>query len=147
MRWTEHTTKKKEPNTVSIPALPPQTWWAIAGSAAIVLGTLLPWATVALLGSISGIDADRGLLTLVCGAICLGVLLFARDSAFAAGLVFAGIALAVCVWFIADLSSSTKSLFGEDVQIARVGAGVWVSAAGSLATIVALISGRRFGAV
>lgn len=112
------------------------------GSVGLVIGALLPWATItaAFVGTINkaGTDGD-GVITLLFGlAIAgLGWPLLTRGSlrlwAAITMLVLASLATLICLYDIVDVSSKADDL--GSIATASVGIGLWLSAIASVLVV------------
>lgn len=120
----------------------------LGAAAAIVVGTFLPWATAqAGLGSFSrnGLDGGGdGIITLIAGgllAFLALVLLTGRDPGLAWIAVFCLGCLAggVAFYDIANVSDRAQEVNSEFVS-ADVGSGLYLIAAGAVATIAGAIA-------
>jgi hypothetical protein len=131
---------------------PQARWLWLGGAAAVVIGAILPRASVATpFGTISknGTDGD-GIITMILG-IATGVLLVIRwNRARARGLTIAALVLSVLIGFVAVFDMiDVKSRFStSSVSLtASIGVGLWLTLLGAVAaltgTILALASGRR----
>lgn len=119
--------------------------WAGVAFAACVIGSLGPWATMGVFSK-AGTDGD-GVITLILGIVGATVVLSNRGAhkvrvvVGAIGLLI----LAVGVFDIADVSSTSAELLGEEIG-PSVGWGLWLVALGGLAAAVCPFA-RRFGLV
>jgi hypothetical protein len=117
----------------------------LAGGAVLILGALLPWATASV-GFISvskaGTSGD-GVITLVIGlgVLAIGWVALGRRPHRAAvilGLVAGGIAGAVAIYDIADVSNAISQTRSSLVH-ASVGIGLWITALAAVGVIVGSI--------
>jgi hypothetical protein len=122
-------------------------WWAVVSAALIVVGSLGPWGKgLNGLVTVSGVDGD-GKITLICGLLAAGVLVFeARgtvDRTLLALLVpLALIAATVGVVDIAKVlgtQTSGSPLFKGD--IVSPGWGIWLVILASASLVAASIAG------
>jgi hypothetical protein len=127
-------------------------WLLIAGGLALVIGAFLPWVTISapFIGTLSksGIDGGDGWITLALGAT-LAVFGFRvlKDQGtlpFAAGLVVAGIAGAMTLFEMTDVSNRISDVrdAADGMTSAHIGVGLWLSAAGVVAAVVAVLQSR-----
>lgn len=120
-------------------------WLLTGGSAAVVLGSFLPWATITgPFGTLSrpGTDGD-GLLTLICGAVAgaLGIALLRgsdRRSLAIASLVLSGLVLLIGVFDTVNVSSVVADMRSR-LAYASVGAGLWLTDLGALVAVAGSI--------
>lgn len=145
-RWTEHVSDQGKTSIDPPEAGPVQHdkipgWWVLGGGAALALGSFLPWAQVGPFSK-NGIDGD-GTITLALAALIIAVAWpvlktsvgMARSVITA---VAAMLAMGVCVYDIADVSSSSN-----DLVHVSVGIGLWMAAAGAVAVIVGSVLGQQ----
>lgn len=116
-------------------------WIGLGASAVIVLGSVLPWATVSTpFGSISaaGTEGD-GVITLILGVIA--VVGFAVQR-FRLASIPAGLALATGVF---DLVNVSRTIGDVDSEFARasVGYGLWLVVAGGVVAVLAASVPKR----
>ena len=115
--------------------------WLLGGAGALGLGSFLPWAQVGPFSK-NGTDGD-GVLTLIL-AIVVAVVAWPtiRTSIGRARSVTttlaAALALLICLYDIADVSSA-----GNGLVDTQVGIGLWMAAAGAGAVLVGVIIGKR----
>lgn len=127
----------------------------IAGSLAIIAGSVAPWVHVASpLSPLTelGLEAD-GKITVLCGAAALGlgaayVRLRAKDLAVAA-LLAAGVAAALSIVYVGRVNDASSRVLARLLEVesgavrsdfaARPGLGVWIVAAGAAVTVVATL--------
>lgn len=102
---------------------------AMMGTAiAAAVGTLLPWATIWIV-TVNGIDADRGLATLVLAGGGLGLLFVKSAPWFIHTIAPLGI-LATLTWFVYDLSTIKLHVgIGNGVYVCGAAAGAWLGLA------------------
>lgn len=120
-------------------------WLLTGGSAAVVLGSFLPWATITgPFGTLSrpGTDGD-GLLTLIGGAIAgaLGIALLRgsnKRSLAIASLVLSGLVLVVAFIDTASVSSLVADV-RSGLAYASVGVGLWITDLGALVAVAGSI--------
>ena len=115
-------------------------WAAVGGAVLVVLGSVLPWASVAFVGSIYGTDGD-GIITLVCAVIAaLLVLPFAlgkgRGWMLGVAAFFGLISAAVAAYDLSNISA-----FASDESLVSVGPGLPIIIAGGLVVIGASVFG------
>ena len=133
-------------------AMSPQARWLwLGGAVAVVVGAMLPWASVATpFGTISknGTDGD-GIITMIFG-LAAGVLLLLRwNRAPARGLTIAALVVSVLIGVVAVVDMiDVKSRFtsGSVSLSASIGVGLWLTLLGAVAalagTIISLASRR-----
>lgn len=123
---------------------------AAAACVGLVVGSIGPWITLGAL-SVGGIEEGRdGWVTLVGTAIavlCLGLYSVRGRRALAiATLVIALLMLAVTIYDVSDVQSSSATYFGRTVE-PGVGWGLWLATVGSgvlaLASVKLLADRRR----
>lgn len=121
-------------------------WISLGGAAVIVLGSVLPWASVAMVGPIYGTEGD-GMITLTLAVIAGILALFAglgkgRVWMFVVALVLGMLATVIAAYDLSNISSlvSTQGM-------AQLGAGLPVIIVGGLvvmgAALFAMVRGRR----
>jgi hypothetical protein len=116
---------------------------AVLGSAAIVAGCLLPWATAfAGLVSVPGVRGSNGQLLAAAGVVIAvaAVWQLIRSGTVARwviGVAGAGV-LGFSAYLLMRLAGSTRSLGGDSMVLLRGGPGLWVVAAGGLAAFSTL---------
>jgi len=121
-------------------------WVTIAGAAVVIVGSVLPWASVMLVGPVYGTEGD-GILTIVCAVI---VALMALPAALGKGgrwlfgvAAFFGIVAAG----IAGYDLSNISALVSEESMASLGPGLPVIIAGGLvilgASVVGIAKGKR----
>ncbi|MGN6609488.1 MAG: DUF2510 domain-containing protein [Jatrophihabitans sp.] len=145
-----------------LPRVPRRLWVAAAGAALVVLGCLLPWASQNngfSTQTISGTDANGGVLDLVLGLVLLGLLAVvvrgrAGAKALWGALVVGAVIVVVCVANMSNLAdvidqeqaSGVSDVLGTDTGT-KVGVGIVLVLVGGLvafvATLLALIGRRR----
>jgi len=117
-------------------------WLLIGGSAAVVLGAFLPWATATVFGitiNKNGTDGD-GLLTLgLCTAtLILGIVLLRGSTRRSVGiwsLVLLGLAAFVGVYDTIDVSR----VAGNKAGSLSVGSGLWLTDLGVIVAVIGSI--------
>lgn len=115
--------------------------WLGVAAGGVVLGSVMPWITVSTaFGSadVAGTEGD-GVLTLICG-IAAGILVFFGKRWLAAA-AFA-VASVVGLYDVINVSDEVRDL-GSDFARARVGWGLWLVVAASVAGLVFGIATRR----
>lgn len=113
------------------------------GAAMLIAGSLLPWVKAQagfFTATKNGIEGD-GVLTLLLGAAIALSFLLTRAPKTAAWLViaFAGIATAIAVYDIVDVSQKAEDLANQNSTInvsASVGVGLWVAVLGGAVALV-----------
>jgi hypothetical protein len=108
------------------------------GSAAVAVGSVLPWASVTtFIGTISknGTDGD-GMLTLILGVVATFVVMKGKSRKVALGVLV--VAALIAAFDIVDVMSTS-----EDGIEASVGVGLWIVALGAVTGIYGLISELR----
>lgn len=121
-------------------------WVSLAGAAVVAAGSLLPWASVMLVGPIYGTDGD-GVITLTL-AVLVGLLALVaalgkgRGWMFAVAMVLGLLATAVAAYDLSNISNLVSS-----EGMASLGPGLPVIIAGGLvvmgAAFFAMVRGRR----
>lgn len=121
-------------------------WAVIAGAGLVILGSVLPWASVAFVGSVHGTDGD-GVITLVCAVIAA---LLALPAALGKRLNWL---LGIAAFFgllsagIGAYDLSNISALASDESLVSVGPGLPIIIVGGLvvvgASIFGLIKGKR----
>lgn len=121
-------------------------WISLGGAGVLALGSVLPWASVAFIGSVYGLDGD-GAITLVV-AVLVGVLALLAGLGkgkvwmFGVTLFLGLIATAVGAYDLANISSLVS---GE--SMAELGPGLPIVVVGGLgvvgAAVFGLVKGRR----
>lgn len=123
-------------------------WIAVGGGAAIVLGSLMPWATVNI-GRISisknGIDGD-GQITATLGAVIVTLALLTalrgREPAIPIlGTVASGLAFAVAVYDVVDVANTDALTVGFGLVVCTLGSIVAI-AGGLIASVASVRSGE-----
>jgi Protein of unknown function (DUF2510) len=135
-QWTEH---RQAAAQASPRVLPGAFWGLLAASVAVGIGSVGPWATNALVTA-GGLDGD-GWITLVMAAISAVALYQAYTSnpfqinlaPVIAGLVAAGLGIYDAVQI--EDAGDTR-LFGEAVDVANVGWGLYLVIAGGIGMAV-----------
>lgn len=137
-RWTEHRQAQQ-----AIPApprvIPGDFWLLLAAAAAVAIGSVGPWATNALVTA-NGLDGD-GWITLVMAGICAAALYQAFNddpirvswAPVGAGIIAAGVGVYDAVQI--EEKGNTR-LFGEAVDVANTGWGLYLVIAGGVAMAV-----------
>lgn len=119
----------------------------LVGAIAVVVGALLPWATVSTAFgtlSVNGTDGD-GVLTLGGGVVAAALLLFGRGRRWAA-VVAAVVGVLVTIVGVYDLVNVSSAAAGATSNFARASAGVglWVTVVGGLAcAICSMVAAAR----
>lgn len=121
-------------------------WITLGGAAVIAAGSLLPWASVVLVGPVYGTDGD-GVITLTL-AVLVGLLALlaalgrGRVWMFAVAMVLGLLATAVAAYDLSNISSLVSS-----ESMASLGPGLPVIIVGGLvvlgAALFAMVRGRR----
>src|ERR1035437_7971732 len=121
-------------------------WGLLAGGLAIIVGSLLPWATATapFAGTVSRSGTDGGgdgIITIALGlVICLaGVSAVQRVRSGIASLagVLAVVAGVLVVYEYSDASSRVQNVSAaSDLVVASVGAGIWVMGLGAVVALV-----------
>jgi Protein of unknown function (DUF2510) len=136
--WTDQRVAKP-PAEGSLPRSAMQGWetnriMAAAGAAAVVVGSLAPWATASTpFGSIdvNGTDGD-GKITLVLGAVVVGFVLLRN---YFVSMILSAIAGAILVYEFSDVSRTVGDIDSEFVKTS-VGWGLYLGAIGGVVAFV-----------
>lgn len=115
-------------------------WITIAGAVVVVIGSVLPWASVMFAGSVYGTDGD-GILTIVCAVIAALVALPAalgkgRRWLFGVAAFFGLVAAAIGGYDLSNISALVS-----DESMASLGPGLPVVVVGGLV----ILGGSIFG--
>ena len=131
-----------QPQSAQGRTIKPQVVLVGLGAVGLVIGALLPWATItaAFVGTVNkaGTDGD-GVITLVFGLVIAGVgwPLVARGTlrtwAAISVLVLGVLAALICLYDIVDVSSKADDL--GSIATASVGIGLWLSAIASVLVV------------
>jgi hypothetical protein len=113
----------------------------LGGAGALALGSFLPWAEVGPFSK-NGVEGD-GVLTLILAIVIAVAAWPTIHSSVGRGRglttsIAAALALVVCVYDVADVSST-----GNDVIEAQVGIGLWMATAAAIAVLVGVVLGVR----
>ncbi|MCK0111986.1 hypothetical protein MWU75_07540 [Ornithinimicrobium sp. F0845] len=119
-------------------------WITLAGAAIVVVGSVLPWASVMFAGSVYGTDGD-GILTIFCAVIVALVALPAalgkgRRWMFGVAAFFGLVATAIGGYDLSNISALVS-----DESMASLGPGLPIVVAGGLVVVVASIFGIAKG--
>lgn len=114
--------------------------------AGVLVGSIGPWVDAGFV-SAAGTDGD-GVITLVLGLIALlsvvGAARRAENQTPTVAGVFGGLAAALAIYHIVDIYSQGSSrLFGQEVQIARPGWGLWLTAVAGAGLALLSLTGTR----
>jgi Protein of unknown function (DUF2510) len=152
--WTDQTLAKP-PTTLPPPPLPaarsavqgwePSRIIAAVGAAAVVVGSLGPWATASTpFGSIdvNGTEGD-GKVTLILGAVALGFILLRN---YLVAMILSAIAGAILVFDFLDVSRTIGDVDNEFIKTS-VGWGLFVGAIGGVLAFVGSLLLWRAGRV
>lgn len=110
------------------------------GCAGIVIGSLLPWASIStMFGTISksGTDGD-GVITLLLGSVAGGMALTGKSTKIIAALL--GLVAIIAIYDIADIS---KLADGEEAFSVSVGVGLWLIVLSVSAALWAVVQRLR----
>ena len=115
--------------------------WLLGGAGALALGSFLPWAEVGPFSK-NGIDGD-GVLTLILAIVIAVATWPAIRTSVGRGrsvttAISASLGLVICLYDIADVSST-----GNELVKAQVGIGLWMATAGAVAVLVGVFLGAR----
>ena len=122
--------------------LSPALWVVVGASALVVIGSLLPWASVGIF-STNGTSGD-GVITLIAGLLAIGAVLLFTFATWNTGLVRAAAALLILVclgtslYDVINISGESAKIFGETIS-PSVGSGLWLCLVGSIVAAVALV--------
>lgn len=124
-------------------------WLVIGGAAAVVLGALLPWATVSagfLTATKAGTEGD-GVITLVLALIVGGLAFVKWKAGWGRGVVITFLLLGLLISLIAVIDTidvATTSSDSEFIEVdASVGIGLWLTLLASIAMVVGAIWSLR----
>lgn len=124
-------------------------WVALGGAGAVVLGSLMPWATVdATLGGrdVAGTEGD-GVLTLILGLGFIGLYLGKKTwLAVVAALVAIGV-LFIATWDMVNVQTEINDVPAEIEAFSHVsiGIGLWFVGLGGGGMLIGLIGRHRAG--
>jgi hypothetical protein len=131
-----------QPPAVAGNPLPKYLW--LGGAVAVIIGALLPWASVDTpFGSVSknGTDGD-GVITIVFGAAAAVLLIIRWNKARARGLTIGALVLSVLVGVIAVIDMvDVKSRFSDSpiTVDASIGIGLWLTLLGALVAVAGTV--------
>jgi uncharacterized protein DUF2510 len=146
-RWTEHFS--------GVPAAPPTAaaarqavrpgayWAAIAACGAMAIGAFGPWVTAFGGGvTVAGTSGERDGWIVLAAAIIAAVLVWGWSVKGGRGRIGWSVALALiagaaCVYDLVDISNTSVSLFGQQVNVVSAGWGIYLSLAGCGALAIA----------
>lgn len=149
-QWTGHYSGAPAPAMPTRPTYRPGSFWvAVAGLAAMAIGAFGPWAT-ALGGAVTvnGTSGSRDGWLVLGAAVIAGACLATYasrglTSRLAGATVFAILGGLVCVYDLVDISNSSASVFGTQVQIVHPGWGIYLALAGTAALAVGSLLARQ----
>lgn len=109
-------------------------WVTVGGAALVLIGSFLPWASVAFVGSIYGTDGD-GILTIICALVAAGLALpialgKGRGWMLGVALFFGLVAAAIAAYDLSNISG-----LAADESFVSVGPGLPVVIAGGLVVV------------
>jgi hypothetical protein len=151
-QWTGHysgATPTQAASAAQANARPGAFWAAVAGCGAMAIGAFGPWVS-ALGGSVtvSGTSGGRDGWIVLAAALIAAVLVWGWSlkggkSRLGWSLVLALVGAATCIYDLIDISNTSVNLFGQDVNVASAGWGIYLSLAGCGVLAIAAVLLRQ----